>query len=196
MQKMNHDRKRIARVAKSVDQYFKLLSSVDRRGIKKLVNWLRKPSTGFVDSPASRTHKRHDCYPGGLIEHSLKMYSILKDLTRKAKLEIPNESTMIIALLHDICKAGIYQFAVKSKRGARFEYKRDDKYPIGHGDKSIIIIQKFIVLTADEIMAIRWHMGPFDPAYSTHDSSIKKAGYEKLVAAAFSADYIAALLIQ
>jgi len=185
---MNRNQKR------SIDQYFKLLSSVDRHGIKKLIEWLQDPDNGFVDAPASRTRKRHHCYPGGLIDHSLKMYSALRNLIKKSKLKIPDKSVIIIALLHDICKVGTYQFVVESKKGAKFEYKRDDKYPIGHGDKSIIVVQQFIKLTMDEAMAIRWHMGPFDPAYVIYQESIRRVGYNKLVAAVFAADYISSQL--
>ena len=42
-------------------------------------------------------------------------------------------------------------------------YITDDEFPIGHGEKSIILIQKFIELTDEEIYAIRWHMGGFEP---------------------------------
>ena len=38
-------------------------------------------------------------------------------------------------------------------------YKRQ---PLGHGEKSVIILQQYITLTSDEIYAIRWHMGGFD----------------------------------
>jgi len=34
----------------------------------------------------------------------------------------------------------------------------DDKFPIGHGEKSVIILQRFIKLTDEEALAIRWHM--------------------------------------
>ncbi len=186
---MNYDQKRIE---KSIDQYFKLLSSVNRKGMKKLINWLRDPGTGFTDAPASRSEKYHHCYPGALIEHSLKMYAVLGDLVKKFKVKLSEESIIIIALLHDICKAGTYEL---SNERSKIGYEKNDRYPIGHGDKSIIMVQQFIKLTMDEAMAIRWHMGPFDPAYLEYQGSIKNAGYHRIVSAAFSADYIAAQLI-
>ena len=36
---------------------------------------------------------------------------------------------------------------------------KEDKYPLGHGSKSVIFLQQFIKLTMEEIMAINWHMG-------------------------------------
>lgn len=190
---MNYNQKK---VGKSIDRYFKLLSSVDRKGMKRLMNWLLASDTGFVNAPASRSPKRHHCYPGGLIEHSLKMHAVLGDLVKKSKLKLDKESIIIIALLHDICKAGTYKLSgIAVPPLPEFKYEKDDTYPIGHGDKSIIVVQGFIKLTMDEIMAIRWHMGPFDPAYLIYQGSIKAAGCARLVAAVFSADYIASQLI-
>lgn len=39
----------------------------------------------------------------------------------------------------------------------------DDQLPIGHGEKSLFILQKYIDVTDDEALAIRWHMSAFDP---------------------------------
>ena len=42
-------------------------------------------------------------------------------------------------------------------------YNYEDGYlPVGHGEKSIIYLQRFIELEPREIMAIRWHMGPWE----------------------------------
>ena len=44
-------------------------------------------------------------------------------------------------------------------------YEIDEKFPCGdHADKSIIILQNFMRLTAEEILAIRAHMGGWDNA--------------------------------
>jgi hypothetical protein len=41
-------------------------------------------------------------------------------------------------------------------------YSVDDKLPLGHGERSLSILQDFIKLTDIEKLAIRWHMGPWD----------------------------------
>ena len=44
-------------------------------------------------------------------------------------------------------------------------YEVDEKFPCGeHADKSIIILQNFIRLEPEEILAIRAHMGGWDTA--------------------------------
>ena len=41
-------------------------------------------------------------------------------------------------------------------------YTINDTFPCGHGEKSVIMIQKYMKLTDEEILAIRCHMGAFD----------------------------------
>lgn len=47
-------------------------------------------------------------------------------------------------------------------------YKVNDRLPFGHGEKSVYIINKFMLLTDEEALAIRWHLGGHDTA--THFS--------------------------
>lgn len=54
-------------------------------------------------------------------------------------------------------------------------YKTKDRLPLGHGEKSVIILQSFIKLTRDEIVAIRWHMGSFDCAVKGGDYGMGNA---------------------
>lgn len=47
---------------------------------------------------------------------------------------------------------------------SKISYMVDDKFPFGHGEKSIVQILKFMKLSEEEMLAIRWHMGFSDPA--------------------------------
>ncbi|MBQ3691731.1 MAG: hydrolase, partial [Clostridia bacterium] len=38
----------------------------------------------------------------------------------------------------------------------------EDKFPYGHGEKSVFLIERFMRLKPAEAIAIRWHMGSFD----------------------------------
>lgn len=40
-------------------------------------------------------------------------------------------------------------------------YVVDDKYPLGHGEKSVFFIMQFVKLTMLEIAAIKHHMGAY-----------------------------------
>ena len=40
-------------------------------------------------------------------------------------------------------------------------YSVDNKYPLGHGSKSVVFILQYMKLTMEEISAITWHMGAY-----------------------------------
>ena len=71
---------------------------------------------------------------------------------------MPWETRAICALLHDVCKAEYYE----PKDGGG--YRVNDQFPFGHGEKSVYQISRFMYLTDEEALAIRWHMGAYDDA--------------------------------
>ena len=89
------------------EKFIELLKSTNREGMDELLDFIEK--TDFYTAPAST--RFHGCYEKGLLEHSLKVYEILKEKVKHAPIEIetPEESLIIIALLHDICKANFYK---------------------------------------------------------------------------------------
>ena len=143
--------------------YSDLLLSTKRPGMKELVNWL--DNSDFKVAPAST--KYHNCCEGGLLAHSINVYNEMmrhKDLIKL--LNIPWDTLIITALLHDICKVNYYKIDTKNvkKNGTWVQepyYTVDDFFPIGHAEKSIITILEFIKLTDVEIAMIRNHMGSF-----------------------------------
>lgn len=145
------------------EEYTSLLLSTKRPGIKQLIEWLN--NTDFKVAPASTRY--HGCYEGGLLEHSLNVYSELirqKDLIKL--LNIPQDTLIITALLHDLCKVNYYKMEMRNvkKNGTWVQepyYTVDDFYPIGHGEKSIIMALEFIKLNDVEIAMIRNHMGSY-----------------------------------
>lgn len=45
----------------------------------------------------------------------------------------------------------------------KVSYTVKDTLPLGHGEKSLSIVQDYIQVTKDEKLAIRWHMGAYEP---------------------------------
>lgn len=112
---------------------------------------------GFFTAPAST--KYHGAYSGGLFDHSLETAKALVELTQKLDLKWERpESPYIVGMYHDLCKCNLYKLDVETKN---YIYNPDIIIP-GHGEKSIIMIQHFTLLTDEEIASIRWHMGAFD----------------------------------
>ncbi|WP_105204565.1 HD domain-containing protein [Neobittarella massiliensis] len=142
---------------------------IARTGADKLLAWLE--TTDFFTAPAST--RFHGSYPGGLCEHSVHVYQRLRaelaeDIKAHAQRE---ESIAICALLHDLCKANFYKVStrnVKNEQTGKWEkapfYQVEDQFPYGHGEKSVFLIERFIRLSTEEAVAIRWHMGGYDEA--------------------------------
>ena len=161
------------------------LKSTKRKGIKALIEYLE--NSDFFTAPASTAY--HGAYPGGLLEHSINVlnclrfeYANLQDSDYILP-EIPEESIIITALLHDLCKVNTYvewYRNVKNEDTGKWEkvkcYKREPLLAMGHGGKSVFIAQQFIQLTVDEATAIYWHMSAYDAhpsGYNTYNELSK-----------------------
>lgn len=159
------------------EEFLEICSCIKRDGINDLLDWLEK--SDFYMAPAST--KFHGNYAGGLLKHSLNVYRALKDLIQLHKLNISEETIAIVALFHDSCKVNFYRQSirnVKDENGRWVEktvYEIDEKFPCGdHADKSIIIIQQYMKLMPDEIMAIAAHMGGWTSAVKGGSQFVSK----------------------
>lgn len=165
-------------------------AKITRYGAPELLKWLE--STDFFTAPAST--KYHGAYPGGLVAHSLNVWNALiqpldtsgfKDLadSMHETFRETEETMTICALLHDVCKADFYE------QQADGSYLVLDRFPFGHGEKSVLLISRFMKLTDAEALAIRWHMGPCDDAARGGSREYEKAlRFYPLVAALHAAD--------
>lgn len=162
------------------EQFIELLKSTNREGIENLISFLEK--TDFFEAPAST--RFHGDYKGGLLEHSMKVYEIFKEKVKHASTEInvSDDTVIITALLHDICKANFYKVDYRNAKNELGVWEKvpyytiDDQIPYGHGEKSVMMISEYIKLTPEEKYTIRWHMGFTEPkeVYSTIGNAYKK----------------------
>ena len=149
------------------EQFIELLRSTKREGIEDLIDFLKK--SDFFKAPAST--RFHGSYEKGLMEHSMKVYEILKHKveTSFVSINIPQESLIIIALLHDICKTNFYKVDYRNAKNALGVWEKvpyyaiEDTIPYGHGEKSVMMITEYMKLTPEEKYSIRWHMGYTEP---------------------------------
>ena len=111
---------------------------------------------GFFTAPASV--KFHRNYEGGLFDHSYAVTKTLLKLTKDNKLTWENNrSPYIVGMFHDLCKIDAYVPLYSSGFGYNNKILLN-----GHGEKSIILLQKFMDLAEEEMLCIRWHMGAYD----------------------------------
>ena len=149
--------------------------NVTRRGADRLLEWLEK--SDFFTAPASTRY--HASYEGGLLEHSLNVYDVLQKRFDPAVDSA--ESFAIVSLLHDICKTGFYDVEYRNRKNDAGIWEKvpvyviNDRLPYGHGEKSVFMIERFMKLTNEEAIAIRWHMGGFDDAAKAGSFAISHA---------------------
>ena len=145
---------------KLIERFEAELAKVDRPGVDKLLAYIRK--SDFYSAPAST--RVHLSCPSGLLQHSLNVLDALRGLlswnngTQEWDYCVAghvvdsasDESVIIMALLHDLCKTHFYGVTmrnVKNEETGTWEKKPyyivDDKMPIGHGDKSVILAEEF-----------------------------------------------------
>ena len=155
--------------------------NIQRAGSKELLEWLEK--TDFFIAPAST--KYHGAYDGGLCEHSINVFYAIKNILSTNN-EVENmhtaETIAIVSLLHDLCKVQYYKKGTRNvkdpdtgKWNAVEIFEVDEKFPYGHGEKSVVLIQAFMKLSIEELISVRFHMGGFDKAVVGGDFSISKA---------------------
>ena len=141
-------------------------SKITREGADKLLDYLL--TSDFFTAPASA--RFHSSYEGGLLDHSLNVYDCLvsyldTDRAREFGFNYSDESVAIVALLHDLCKVGVYKKGFRNVKDEKGTWQRvdtfefDDQLPYGHGEKSVYIISGYMRLTREEAFAIRYHMG-------------------------------------
>lgn len=159
-----------------VDQY---TQHIKRRGADRLLEWLI--GSDFFTAPAST--RFHAAYEGGLVEHSLNVYKVFMK-KHFVEGEDDPESVAICTLLHDICKAGFYEVSYRNRKNEDSQWEKvpyytiNDRFPYGHGEKSVFLIERFMRLKNDEAVAIRWHMGGFDDTAKAGSFAIAHA-YEQ-----------------
>lgn len=180
-------------LAKYKEEFISLLRSTERPGIEELLQWLEE--SDFYTAPAST--KGHGSYEGGLLIHSLSVYRVLGNFTKNLS-GVDKNSVIICGLLHDLCKVNFYIKTVRNvkipgeRRWEEVEvYGIEDTMPLGHGEKSMYLAMRFIQLTEEEAMGIRWHMGGYDDAARAYVSGMaQSAAFQKypLAAAVAMAD--------
>ena len=152
-----------------VNNFFSLAKENKVEISDKFGEWLI--DKGFFDAPAST--KYHGNYLGGLYDHSRRVFDRLVWLTDNNKLEWERpQSPFIIGMFHDLCKFDNYLPVVEneyihegnklvmSSTVKQFDYNKDTIIK-GHATKSIMLLSQFMILTQEEMLCIRFHMGAY-----------------------------------
>ena len=168
-----------------INLFESLLMSTNRTGMDKVIEYIRR--TDFYNAPASA--KYHSNYETGLLDHSLMVYNLAEAFFDKMKIidpelavSIPEESIIVSDLLHDVCKICFYRKTIKWKKNEHNDwmqydgYEIEDSFPIGHGEKSVIMLLKLgLDINPCEMLAIRYHMGFWGESNTEFKIAMKSA---------------------
>ena len=110
-----------------------LLRSTERDGIDKLADYL-SDSTDFFTAPAST--RFHNNFSGGLAQHCLNVYENFKSLLEIKGVEMSEDSIIICALLHDLCKCNTYVVETRNRKNEQGQW---EKYNIWATNKEVDI---------------------------------------------------------
>jgi hypothetical protein len=127
----------------------------------------------FFTAPASAREEYHNCFPGGLCDHSLRVVTNLHEVTAALLPKLAVEVGMLnfVGLFHDLGKVGdgTNPYYVpnpddwqRTKRGMLYNINKDCVY-MPTSERGLYILQKYgIELSSDEYLAIRLNDGQYD----------------------------------
>ena len=168
-----------------INLFESLLMSTKRTGMDKVIEYIRR--TDFYNAPASA--KYHSNYETGLLDHSLMVYNLAEAFFEKMKIidpelavSIPEESIIVSSLLQEVSKICFYRKTIKWKKNEHNDwmqydgYEIEDSFPIGHGEKSVIMLLKLgLDINPCEMLAIRYHMGFWGESNTEFKIAMKSA---------------------
>lgn len=183
--------------AKIKQRFINEVTQIERSGVLQLVEWLK--TTDFFTQPASS--RFHSNFTGGLVEHSLKVFDAAQRLSECWPVPVCPQAVRTCALLHDVCKIGAYVVQQRNRKNAKGQWESYDyfayakvKNPFGHGEKSVRMLEKYIELSDEEALAIRWHMGAWGEG--TNLGTVSEAMERPLVLLIHTADMVASKLLE
>lgn len=160
------------------NQFIEKLRATGRDGVENVIKHLDR--LGFFVAPAST--RFHLNVKGGLMQHSwnvcntaLMLREQMIKMNPELEPKLQEDSVVIAALLHDVCKSNIYKEALLNRKNEQGVWEKVPGYdvdysglPLGHGEKSVIMLLTLgLRLTKDEMLAIRWHMTAWELAFQS-----------------------------
>ena len=150
----------------------------------ELMNYI-EIKTSYLTAPAST--RFHLCIEGGLLEHSVNVAENLLKIKAALAPEISDESCVIVALLHDLGKAGMPdrpQYIKNEPTEKQKAYGYPANPPYRFNDeltylsvplRSLYLILRLFPLTEEEVQAIAYHDGQYvedNRSVATHEEKL------------------------
>lgn len=137
-------------------------------------------------APASSRVEFHNAFPGGFVDHTLRVLKTTIDIASALRVKVPKESLIISALFHDWGKVGtleddyyITQDSDWHRKRGQF-YEKNSKIKLTNAQLSLYNIAQFnIKLSEEEYMAILLNDGQY--AESNREYALKEPKLALLV---------------
>ena len=207
-QKEDYYPQAISRIVHQREEIVSLLESVKKVDTKKLIAYLDK--SGFFYRPSAAN--RHHNFPGGLAEHSLGTYKIVREWDylspeerRQSELyvnhlkkhpvdcdifneKMDRDDMILAAICHDLCKAEHYYF-----KGRKIIAHRSDSEPKhAHATLSVKRLKAVGIDTPEceeMLLAVLMHMHLYSkPRFAKEAQDQQKARKSMLAIAVWAAD--------
>lgn len=135
-----------------------LLKGTGRDGIENVLDFLERTNFYWTKSSDNRHHN----WSGGLAQHSLGVYRQMSAMNAKLATPYPEDTVVIVAILHDLCKAYIRMSAQTSMPLDPEVYGHlNHKHVLSnHGSLSAALVryQCRLTISDEEYGAINGHM--------------------------------------
>lgn len=162
------DEAQVTKIEANFERFTKLCKLLGTRSdaVLKMVDDLGER---LAMCPASSKLSFHNAFPGGLIEHSLRVLTYAKKLSETLGLDLPKESLILAALFHDIGKVGSLDEERYLPQDNSYYHDRGNVYRYNETlvmkttDASLFLLQHYgVELTHDEYLAIRLADGAYE----------------------------------
>ena len=122
----------------------------------------------LVLAPSAPRSDQSGCFPGGLIDHTLRVTAKMRNLSKLYGKDLDTASILKVGLLHDLGKAGDLESDLfinqdsdwhREKLGQFYKYNEDlEKMSVSH--RTLYLLQHFgVELSRDEWLAIQLAQG-------------------------------------
>jgi hypothetical protein len=171
----------IEHIQSNWETYESLCKRLSDHNLNELVDFLGER---LVMCPASFREDQYGAYPGGMIEHALKVSAHMRTLNKSLNLGLSVASVLKVGLLHDLGKVGNLEedYFVnqdsdwhREKLGQFYKFNENlNKMSISH--RTLFLLQHFgVKLTNDEWLAIQLAQGSHfeeNRFYVGHESTL------------------------
>tara|TARA_R110001583_G_scaffold126483_2_gene278035 strand:- start:25508 stop:26269 length:762 start_codon:yes stop_codon:yes gene_type:complete len=149
---------------------------------ERLLDLYSKFKERIMTAPASGIEYYHNCFPGGYLDHVLRVVDCTQKLFKLwkecgATIDYTDEELMFVALNHDLGKIGDMNNEYYIPNSSEWHRKNQGKIYVPNPDithmsvphRGIWLLQNYgITLTQNEMIGIMIHDGAYDDANSTY----------------------------